>query len=145
MCRAPSWSRRCVTTSPVAEFSGQRFRVLPGQFAVCRLERNAAWPTWARGSFVSVTATDDELSVVCATDAVPADLQADRDWRVLKIVGPFAFTTVGVLASVAAPLAQAGISLLVIATYDTDYLLVKSENLAAAITALTAAGHTQID
>ena len=108
------------------------------------MERTAPWPAWARGSFVSVTATDDELSVVCAADAVPPDLQADRGWRVLKIVGPFAFTTVGVLASLAAPLAQAGISLLAIATYDTDYLLVKSESLAAAVAALRAAGHSQV-
>lgn len=119
--------------------------MLPGQFAVCRLERNAVWPTWARGSFVSVTGTEDELSVVCAAEAVPADLVADRGWRVVKIVGPFAFTTVGVLASLAAPLAQAGVSLLAISTYDTDYLLVKSENLAAATTALGAAGHTHVD
>ncbi len=129
----------------MTEQAGQRFRVLPGQFAVCRFERNADWPGWARGSFVSVTATDDELSVVCATDAVPPDVTADRDWRVLKIVGPFAFTTVGVLASLAAPLAQAGISLLAIATYDTDYLLVKSASLDAAVAALSAAGHVRVE
>ena len=129
----------------MAESSGQRFRVLPGQFAVCRLDRGAAWPAWARGSFVSVTATDDELSVVCAADAVPAGVTADRDWRVLKIVGPFAFTTVGVLASLAAPLAQAGVSLLAIATYDTDYLLVKSDSLEQAVSTLAVAGHVRVD
>jgi hypothetical protein len=108
----------------VPEFPGQRFRVLPGQFAVCRLDRDTPWPVWARGSFVSVTATEDELSIVCDAVAVPATITADREWRLLKVVGPFAFTTTGVLASLAAPLAQAGVSLLAIATYDTDYLLV---------------------
>ena len=129
----------------MAENVGQRFRVLPGAFAVCRLERGAPWPEWARGGFVSVTATDDELSVVCAADAPPANVTAERDWRVVKIVGPFAFTTVGVLASLAAPLAQAGVSLLAIATYDTDYLLVKSDTLEKAVATLAAAGHRRIE
>ena len=97
--------------------------MLPGQFAVCRLGRNSVSPDWARDSFVSVTATEDELSVACAAAAVP----------------------VGVLASVAMPLAHAGISLLAIATYETDYLLVKSESLDRAVAALTSAGHTQIE
>jgi hypothetical protein len=111
---------------------------------VCRLERDAAWPAWARGSFVSITSTDDELSVVCLADAVPPDVRAERDWRVLKLIGPFSFATTGVLASVATPLARAGISLMSIATYDTDYVLVKSEVIDDAVNALVAAGHTQI-
>jgi hypothetical protein len=129
----------------VPETVGQRYRVLPGTFAVCRLKSDTPWPAWARGEFVSVTATADELSVVCPASVVPAEIVADREWRVLKIVGPFAFTTVGVLASLTAPLAQAGISLLAIATYETDYLLVKSDALDPAIKALAAAGHTRVD
>ena len=128
----------------MAEFPGQHFRVLPGQFAVCRLGRNAPWPEWARGSFVNVTVTEEEMSVVCAAEAVPKTVTAEREWRVLKIVGPFAFTATGVLASLAAPLAQAGVSLLSIATYDTDYLLVKSESLEKAVATLTAAGHVRV-
>ena len=119
--------------------------MLPGQFAVCRLGRNSVSPDWARDSFVSVTATEDELSVACAAAAVPVGVAAERDWRVLKIAGPFALNAVGVLASVAMPLAHAGISLLAIATYETDYLLVKSESLDRAVAALTSAGHTQIE
>lgn len=92
-----------------------------------------------------MTATEDELSVVCPVAAVPPDVRAEHDWCVIKIVGPFAFTAVGVLASLTTPLAQAGISLLAIATYDTDYLLVKRGSLERAVAALTAAGHTQID
>ena len=118
--------------------------MLPGQFAVCRLALGAAWPVWARGSFVSVTATDDELSVVCSADAVPPEVVAARDWRVLKVVGPFAFTTVGVLASLTAPLAKADISLLAIATYDTDYLLVRSDAVDKAVAVLSAAGHEHV-
>ena len=117
--------------------------MLPDDYAVCRLARDAAWPAWARGPFVSVTETEDELSVVCPAAAVPGEIDADREWRVLKIAGPFAFTTTGVLASLSAPLAQAGISVLAIATYETDYLLVKGASLEQAVTTLAKAGHVR--
>ena len=123
---------------------GQRFCVLPGNYAVCRLERESGWPAWARGPFVSVISTEDETSIVCAADVVPPGVRAERGWRLLKLIGPFPLTAVGVLASVAAPLAQAGISLLAIATHDTDYLLVKAEMLDQAVAALCAAGHEQV-
>lgn len=123
---------------------GQRFRVLPDTYAVCRLAPDAPVPAWARGPFLNLTFTDDELSIMCPAERVPAEVRAERDWRVLKLVGPFPFTAVGVLASLATPLARAGISLLSIATYDTDYFLVKSEVLDDAIAVLVAAGHTRI-
>ena len=123
---------------------GQRFRVLTGHYAVCRLGSDAAVPGWAAGPFLNITLTDDELAIVCPAERVPADVRAERDWRVLKLVGPFPFTAVGVLASFATPLAQAGISLLSIATYDTDYFLVKSDTFEDAIAVLVAAGHTKL-
>ena len=124
--------------------AGQRFGVLPGEYAVCRLAPDEAVPAWAAGPFASVTRTEDELSVVCPAARVPPGIRAERDWRVLKIAGPFAFSTVGVLVSLAAPLAQAGISVLTIATFGTDYLLVKSGTLAEAVAVLTRTGHERI-
>jgi hypothetical protein len=104
---------------------------------------------WAlrASSFTSVTRTTDELSVVCATDRVPplpADARVARadGWRALKVVGPFAFTEVGVLLQVAAPLAAAEIGILAMATFDTDYVLVQEAQLGRAVAALRAAGHT---
>ena len=123
---------------------GQRFRALPGRFAVCRLSPDAAVPSWAAGPFVNITFTDDELAIICPAEGVPSEVRAERDWRVLKLVGPFPFTATGVLASLATPLARAGISLLSIATYDTDYLLVKAAVFDDAIAVLVAAGHTYI-
>lgn len=123
---------------------GQRFRVLPDLYAVCRLNPESAVPGWATGPFINITFTDDELAIICPADRVPTDVRAERDWRVLKLVGPFPFTATGVLASLATPLARAGISLLSIATYDTDYFLVKSNLLDDAIAVLVAAGHTRI-
>lgn len=123
---------------------GQRFRALPGNYAVCRLSPDVAVPGWAAGPFLNITLTDDELAIICPAECVPADVRAERDWRVLKLVGPFPFTAVGVLASLATPLANAGISLLSVATYDTDYFLVKSAVYDDAIAVLVAAGHTRI-
>jgi len=123
---------------------GQRFRALSGQFAVCRLAADAPIPEWASGPFVNITVTDDELAIICPAERVPPGVRAERDWRVLKLVGPFPFTATGVLASLATPLAHAGISLLSIATYDTDYFLVKSAVFDDAVAVLVAAGHTKL-
>jgi hypothetical protein len=126
------------------KFHGQRFRALPGTYAVCRLSPDAAVPAWAAGPFVNITFTDDELAIICPAENVPSDIRAEREWRVLKLVGPFPFTATGVLASLTEPLARAGISLLSIATYDTDYFLVKSDVFDDAIAVLIAAGHMRL-
>lgn len=123
--------------------------VLPERLTVCRLPAGTAVPPWAlsAGAFCSVTRTADELSIVCPSAWVPlthalADAFAhDSGWRALKLVGPFPFTAVGVLLRVAAPLAAAGIGLLPVGTYDTDYVLVREAQLSAARIAVTAAGH----
>ncbi len=117
--------------------------VLPGRFAVCRLQPSSPVPAWLpeRG-FVSVTRTADELSVVCKESCVPAGEKTQAGWVVLALRGPFEFSEVGVLASLAEPLSKAGVGIFVISTFDTDYLLVAQENLDRAVATLTAAGHT---
>ena len=116
--------------------------VLPDLFAVCRLAPDAPLPDWATATdFFSLTRTADELSIVCRAAQVPTDVQSERGWRCLKVCGPLDFSLTGVMASLAAPLADARISIFAIATYDTDYLMVKAPNLERAIRALTAAGH----
>jgi hypothetical protein len=118
-----------------------RIAILPHRLAVCRLPADAAVPSWAGGAFTSVTRTDEELSVVCDSAAVPDDVQAERDWRVVKVQGPIPFEVTGVAAALVAPLADARISVFLLATYDTDYLLLKEESFARAVEALRAAGH----
>jgi hypothetical protein len=116
--------------------------VLDGPFAVCRLGAGAPIPPWATaGPFFSVSRTADELSVVCLQDAVPEGTVAERGWRCLRVAGDMPFSAVGVLASLTAPLAQAGVSVFAVSTFDTDYLLVKGQDLAAALDALRGAGH----
>lgn len=116
--------------------------LLPQRLAVCRLDAAVPVPAWAAGGpFFSITRTPDELSVVCDENRVPGDVKCEVGWRGLKIEGPLAFSQTGILASVAAPLAGAGISLFAIATYDTDYVLVKMEVLSDALAVLSSAGH----
>jgi hypothetical protein len=118
-----------------------RIAILPHRLAVCRLLPDAAHPSWTRGAFTSVTRTADELSIVCDDDAVPHDVQAERGWRVVQVEGPIPFDVTGVAAALVAPLAEARISVFPIATYDTDYLLLKEESFTRAVEALRAAGH----
>ena len=116
--------------------------LLDDALAVCRLAADAEVPTWAwSGEPASVTRTRDELSIVCRADAVPAGVQCESGWRCLKVQGPLDFGLTGILASLAVPLAAARIPVFAISTYDTDYLMVKAENLARTIEALRAAGH----
>jgi hypothetical protein len=94
------------------------------------------------GALVSLTRTEQELSVVCREAAVPAEVQSERGWRALEVVGPLDFALTGILAALAGPLAAAGISIFALSTYDTDYVLVKATTLARAIAVLQAAGLT---
>jgi hypothetical protein len=116
--------------------------VLADELAVCRLASDAHVPDWAWSEgFTSVTRTEDELSVVCAAEPVPVDIKHTPGWRALKVRGPLDFSLVGILAGLSNILADAGIPIFAISTYDTDYLLVRREQLDAAAEALKAAGY----
>lgn len=112
--------------------------LLPETLAVARLPAGAALPGWIDWSdpFVTVSRTRDELSVVCPEARVPAEAKAERGWRGFKVEGPLDFALTGILARLAAPLAEAGISIFAISTYDTDYLLVRTGDLEAATSVL---------
>ena len=115
--------------------------ILPERLAVCRLPFDSPYPDWARASdLLALIQTRDELSVVCAERFVPPEVRAERNWRAFQVQGPLEFTLVGVLASIAAPLARAGISIFALSTFDTDYVLVKEEALERAVHALSQAG-----
>ena len=116
--------------------------LLSGTYAVCRLEADAPPPAWAlSGRFVSLTRTDAELSVVCPEEGVPPDVRAEAGWRCLRVKGPLGFGLTGILASLAAPLASSGVSIFVVSTYDTDYLMVQQRDLDRGVDALRRAGH----
>jgi hypothetical protein len=116
--------------------------VLCERLAVCRLNPGDAIPSGlAEHGFWSVTHTDQELSIVLPEADVPAGCSAEGGWRCLAVQGPLDLRLTGVLAALSAPLAEAGISLFALSTYDTDYLLVRHADLARAQAALTARGH----
>jgi hypothetical protein len=118
--------------------------VLSGAFVVTRLPPSVPVPSWALGAtgFVTVTRTDDELSIICNEHHVPPSAVTPVRWHALKVHGPFPFETIGVVSALAQALANAKVSLLAISTHDTDYLFVRSPDLAHAIRALRHDGHT---
>jgi hypothetical protein len=92
--------------------------------------------------FFAAVRTEDELSLVTHEALAPMESTfCERGWRALKVQGPLDFALVGVLASLTAPLAAAGIPIFAISTFDTDYLLVKESRLPDARVVLQAAGH----
>jgi len=116
--------------------------VLPSTLAVCRLAPDSPVPEWANSGVLSIAArTPDELSLVCADDAVPDGTVAERGWRALQVEGPLPFDMVGVMAALAVPLAQAQVSIFAVSTFLTDYVLVRAGDLLWAIQALRSAGH----
>ena len=119
------------------------FSVLPQSFVIAQLERDAELPNAVLASpgFMSITRTDDELSIVCAEGAATGLARVDSGWRVIKVQGPFAFDQTGVLAAFLVPLAAAAIGIFAVSTFDTDYILVKSMNLENAVQVLKDAGH----
>ena len=130
--------------------------VLAASLAVVRLPPSSRIPAWAHraldcaaGGLVAIARTPAELSIVApetlldgARTARPAGQQAERGWRALRVEGPLDFALVGILAALATTLADAGVSIFAISTYDTDYILVKAAVLGAACASLASAGHS---
>ena len=114
--------------------------------AICRLSVDDVIPSWVRKEgFWVIAHTPDELSIVCDEDWVPENVVVEKGWRMMKIEGPLEFTQVGVLVAIAEPLAHAGISIFAISTYDTDYILVKNEDLPKAVMVVKAADHNVVE
>ena len=118
-----------------------RLQIIEGKFSVCKVENlravnfNVPW--------LFVGKTDVEISVVCLTADVPhATLAREDGWRALRVAEPMNFGLTGVLAGISTVLAQAGISIFAVSTFDTDYILIKAENLGLAQSALEAGGYT---
>ena len=122
-----------------------RLRVLGGELAIARLGPGEDVPGWATGAGDAgphaVVRTRAELSIVCDGARVPDGVRAERGWRALEVEGPLDLGLTGVLSALLASLADAGVPIFAVSTYDTDYVLVRSERLADAVAALRGAGH----
>jgi hypothetical protein len=115
------------------------------EYAICRLPASADVPLWPmQGKLFSITRTEDELSIVCeellVREAEP-QMKIERGWRCFKLHGPIPFETTGVIASITHPLAESCVSVFVVSTFDTDYLLVKTVAVEHVIQILRTADH----
>lgn len=120
-------------------------RLLDDGYGVARLLPSDPIPAWADGDgFVSISRSDDELSIVCLQDRIPQDVQVDGGWSCLKFQGPFAFDDTGIVLSVIEPISAKGIGIFVVSTFDGDHMLVKSTDLEKARDLLVNAGHALI-
>ena len=116
--------------------------ILEGGYGIHRFAPDAVVPdTIQESRFYSVCRSDEELSIVCEADIDVNALQSETGWRIIKIVGPLDFSLTGILASVAEQLAGEKIAIFALSTFDTDYILVREENIAQAKRALQEAGH----
>ena len=119
-----------------------KLTVLPGAFCIHRLAPTATVPEEAlAGEFSCICRTAEELSIVCADTHVLDSDRRDAGWSCLQVIGPLDFGMTGVLANLATLLANAGISIFAISTFDTDYILVKADKLARAVAVLEKGGH----
>jgi hypothetical protein len=120
-------------------------RILEGELSILQLKPAEGIPSWLQfpaTPLVSLTQTADEVSIICPSRAVPAGVKTEAGWRAMRVEGKLEFSLVGVLAAIVTPLAAAGISIFSISTFDTDYVLVRSEALERAKVALSA--HFQV-
>jgi hypothetical protein len=114
-----------------------------GCYAVSQMGAQADIPQWAISAqgLVSITRREDELSLVTLESAVPDGVKSQGGWRLLELQGPFEFSLTGILLSVLKPLADAGVGIFAISTFDTDAVLVQEQDLEKALAALSDAGH----
>lgn len=120
-----------------------QLRILSGSYTVCKIADPAS-VNWS-GEVTFLSSTPEELSLVCETRLVPANPLAREDgWRALRVEGVLDFSLIGILSRITAILADAGVSVFCVSTFNTDYVLVKEDRLTAAVSALQSAGHTTI-
>lgn len=120
--------------------------VLEGFFGILRLENDSEVPEWIyESNFFSITRTPEELSIVyqeCSIPSnIPAGIQTERSWSCLKVEGPLDFGLTGILAGISRILAENGVSIFAVSTYDTDYILVREKDLERAVRALIEGGY----
>ncbi len=119
-----------------------KFSILEGPFTIHRLKPGAGIPKGVTSSpFYSISGSGEELSIVAPEKIGIESEKSEPGWSVLKVSGPLDFGETGILAGIASTLASVSIPIFAVSTFDTDYILVKHDQLKAAKAALAAAGH----
>jgi len=117
-----------------------KLKVIDCEFNVCKVD-NIEQIDFSQ-EFVFLSKTSDEISLVCEINATPSDvISSEPGWKALKITDSLDFNLVGVIARISGILAKAGISIFVVSTYNTDYVLIKNENFERGTQALSNSGY----
>ena len=113
-------------------------------FSVCQVEDYSLVDLESEYCFVGKT--DEEKSLVCITNEVPANvIRRDDGWKAFRIEGVLDFSLIGILAKIASILADNAIPIYVVSTYNTDYVLIKKEKYQRGLEILEASGYRIID
>ena len=113
--------------------------ILPEKLGICHITKHFPIPEWVKEAFFcSITRTRSELSIVCPQEKIPSGVMFEKDWRAFRLEGVVNMYSVGVIASLSKPLADEGISIFNISTYETNYVLVEEKNLEKAKEILSA-------
>ena len=116
-------------------------KTLPYSLSVCKLADPAVFHPGREFYFIGKT--DEEFSLVCRTEDVPENTTArDDGWKGFRIEGQLDFSLIGILSKLSGILADNGIGIFAVSTYNTDYILVKEENFERALDALRAGGYS---
>ena len=122
--------------------SGLKLTILDGIYSIHRFALTAAIPAEVYScDFYTISKTKDELSIVCPQNLKIQSDKSDSNWVCMKVIGPLDFSLTGILADISNVLANVGISIFAIPTYDTDYIMVKSDKIKDAKKALEATGY----
>lgn len=117
------------------------FSLLPPHFSICKLPKETLIDL--SQEYIFLAKTDEELSLICETSAVPRNALMQNDgWRGLRVVGELDFSLIGIIATISPPLAEGKVSILPVSTYNTDYIFVKADQLDRAIRILQDNNHT---
>jgi hypothetical protein len=116
--------------------------LLPQRLAVMRLDPGNPVPDWAtKGTFFSITYTQDELSIFCDSSVMPDEAGKIDGWRAIRVAGQLDLQLVGIISQLSVPLAAKQIPVFSISTHDTDYMLIREDQTEDAIEVLRGAGH----
>ena len=123
-------------------YPGLKLKVLPERYGIYCLHPDSEIPKELLfAKIVSITRTSKELTLVCEEGKISEYEQKEVGWRCLKVDSSFNFDAIGVIASIAAPLVDIGVSIYVVSTFDTDYILLKDDRLKESVECLTRKNH----
>lgn len=117
-----------------------QLKIIDQDFSICKVEDLSKIDYTDMFCFISKT--DEEISLVCSSNCVPQNvLECDHGWKAFRIQGVLDFSLIGILSRISTILAESGIGIFAVSTYNTDYILTKKDNFYKAINILESNGY----